>query len=181
MRKIRMYVAALVVGGLTLSSCIGSFGLWNNLRNWNAGVGNKFANEIVFLAFHIIPVYPVAYLADILVLNSVEFWSGENPVTAQLGIKEVKGKDGHDYLIATREDGYTISRKGEEGKELSLVYEKETQTWNVREGEKLVPLFRSNGNGTYTVHRPNAKPLTVTADEIGKVALRKGFYDAGVQ
>lgn len=50
MRKIRMYVAALVVGGLTLSSCIGSFGLWNNLRNWNAGVGNKFANEIVFLA-----------------------------------------------------------------------------------------------------------------------------------
>mgnify|MGYP000051424745 FL=1 len=73
-------ICAILSGSLLFSSCIGSFGLWNGLKDWNQGVGTKFVNEIVFLAFNIIPVYGVAYLADILVLNSIEFWSGSNPV-----------------------------------------------------------------------------------------------------
>ena len=85
-----MAVCAILSGSLLFSSCIGSFGLWNNLKSWNQGIGNKFVNEIVFLAFHIVPVYEVAYLADILVLNSIEFWSGSNPVAEVGTIKTVR-------------------------------------------------------------------------------------------
>ena len=48
--KLRI-VTALVGGSLLFSSCIGSFGLWSNLKDWNQGIGNKFVNEVVFLAF----------------------------------------------------------------------------------------------------------------------------------
>ena len=65
---------------MMLSSCVGRFSLTSNLLNWNRQVGNKFVNELVFFAFWILPVYEVSALADVLVLNSIEFWSGSNPV-----------------------------------------------------------------------------------------------------
>ena len=70
-------VAVVLSGSLLFSSCVGSFSLFNRLSSWNQSVGNKFVNELVFLAFNIVPVYGVAYLADALVINSIEFWSIE--------------------------------------------------------------------------------------------------------
>ena len=82
MKKGKLTLVAVVLSGsLLFSSCVGSFGLFNRLSSWNQSVGNKFVNELVFLAFNIIPVYGVAYLADALVINSIEFWSGSNPVS----------------------------------------------------------------------------------------------------
>ena len=77
MKRNKMFlVAAVLSGSLLFSSCVGSFGLFNRLTTWNQSLGNKFVNELVFLAFNIVPVYGVAYLADALVINSIEFWSG---------------------------------------------------------------------------------------------------------
>ena len=106
-------LCTILSGSLLFSSCIGSFGLWNTLKNWNENTGNKFVNEIVFLAFHIIPVYEFAYLADIIVLNSIEFWTGSNPVAEVGNVKTIKGENG-EYLVQTNENGYTIIKKGEE-------------------------------------------------------------------
>ena len=72
-------VAVVLSGSLLFSSCVGSFGLFNRLSSWNQSVGNKFVNELVFLAFNIVPVYGVAYLADALVINSIEFWPAIKP------------------------------------------------------------------------------------------------------
>ena len=91
MRKFKISVACLILSSsIICSSCIGSFGLWSSLKDWNNSIGNKFVNEIVFLAFHIVPVYEVAYLADIIVLNSIEFWSGANPLADNVGSVKVK-------------------------------------------------------------------------------------------
>ena len=112
MKKSKTFlVCATLSGSVLFSSCIGSFGLWNSLKDWNQGVSNKFVNELIFLAFHIVPVYEIAYLADVLVLNSIEFWSGSNP-TASIGeVKTVQGENG-EYLVKTNENGYTITKKG---------------------------------------------------------------------
>ena len=53
--KLNMVVAIALCVSLGLSSCIGSFKLTNKVLGWNEGVGNKFVNELVFIAFHIIP------------------------------------------------------------------------------------------------------------------------------
>ena len=82
MKKSNLNLAATVMicGAFLFSSCIGSFGLHSKLVNWNQSIGTKFVNELVYLACNIIPVYPVCYLADALVINSIEFWSGSNPM-----------------------------------------------------------------------------------------------------
>ena len=154
---------AALSGSLMFSSCIGSFGLWNGLKGWNEGIGNKFVNEVVFLAFHIVPVYEVAYLADILVLNSIEFWSGSNPV-AEVGTeKVVKGEKG-EYLVRTNADGYTIIKKGEENKPLNLVYNKEKHSWNaVAEGQTF-ELVVMNEDGTVSYKQADGTYKTVSAD-----------------
>ena len=106
MKKSKTFlVCAMLSGSVLFSSCIGSFGLWNSLKDWNQGVSNKFVNELIFLAFHIVPVYEIAYLADALVLNSIEFWSGSNP-TASIG--EVKNSARRKWRILGKKPMKTV-------------------------------------------------------------------------
>lgn len=73
----------LMLGGassVVLSGCFGSFSATRKLWGWNDDVGDKWVNWLVFLGLSILPVYQLFVLADVLVLNSVEFWTGSNPV-----------------------------------------------------------------------------------------------------
>lgn len=103
-----MSVALVLVlaGSMMFSSCIGSFQLTNKVLAWNKQVGSKFVNELVFFAFWILPVYEISSIADLLVLNSIEFWSGRSPLSA-----ETKVIDGKDARYEVRRDlaGYTIT------------------------------------------------------------------------
>lgn len=74
-------LAAVLATGLLGASCLGPNKAFNKLNDWNQKVTeNKWANEAVFLVLNIIPVYGFAYLADIVVFNSIEFWGGKNPM-----------------------------------------------------------------------------------------------------
>ena len=126
--KLNMVVAIALCVSLGLSSCIGSFKLTNKVLGWNEGVGNKFVNELVFIAFHIIPVYELTVVADILVLNSIEFWSGENLVSQST--KEVKGENGDTYLVTTDENGYTITNQ-KDNTTIGFVFDSNDNYWSV--------------------------------------------------
>ena len=166
MKKSKTFlVCAMLSGSVLFSSCIGSFGLWNSLKDWNQGVSNKFVNELIFLAFHIVPVYEIAYLADALVLNSIEFWSGSNP-TASIG--EVKNGE---YLVKTNENGYTITKKGED-KSVDLVYNKENNTWNAVADGQSFELVKMNEDGTAVLSLQNGTSMTVTPDAQGIATAR---------
>lgn len=117
---------------LPLQSCIGSFSLTNKVLSWNNQVGSKFVNELVFFAFWILPVYEVTALADLLVLNSIEFWSGNNPVEASTKVVDT---DQGRYYIACDGKGYTVTAPN--GDVMRLDFESDTQTWSVAtpEGE----------------------------------------------
>ncbi len=136
MKKNTIVVSALL--GLTallpLQSCIGSFALTNKVINWNNQVGSKFINELVFFAFWIIPVYEVTSLADLIVLNSIEFWSGNNPVEAYT--KTVDTEQGK-YYIACDQSGYHITLP--DGNTIQLKFEEESSTWSAitSEGESF--------------------------------------------
>lgn len=162
-------VAYLLSGTILFSSCIGSFGLFNRLLSWNQTVGSKFVNELVFVALCIVPVYGVAYLADLLVVNSIEFWSGSNPMANVGDVKKVKGENG-DYLVETTENGYSIS-KGEE--EMELVFNKETNTWSVICEEVTTDLIKINDNGTADLFMPTGDTMNVTMDAQGLTAARQ--------
>ena len=160
-------VAVVLSGSLLFSSCVGSFGLFNRLSSWNQSVGNKFVNELVFLAFNIVPVYGVAYLADALVINSIEFWSGSNPMANVGDVKKVKGENGN-YMV----NGYSITKEGETAS-MDLIYNKEANTWNVVANGESAELVKMNNDGTADLFLPNGEKMNVTLDAQGMLAARQ--------
>ena len=173
MKKFNLKLAAtvMVCGAFLFSSCIGSFGLHSKLLSWNEGIGNKFVNELVYLAFNIIPVYGICYLADALVINSIEFWSGTNPMANVGDVKKVKGENG-DYLVKTLENGYSITKGGEDSA-MELIYNKEANTWNVVADGVSTELLKMNNDGTAEMNLPNGDKMNVTLDAQGMMAARQ--------
>lgn len=172
MKKINLKMAATVMicGSFLFSSCIGSFGLHSKLVSWNQSIGTKFVNELVYLACNIIPVYPVCYLADALVINSIEFWSGSNPLASVGDVKKVKGENSN-YLVETLENGYSITKEGETTS-MELVYNKELNTWNVVADGVSTELLQLNDNGTAQLNLPNGEEMTVSLDAQGVANAR---------
>ena len=105
-----------------------------------------------------------------LVLNSIEFWSGSNP-TASIGeVKTVQGENG-EYLVKTNENGYTITKKGED-KSVDLVYNKENNTWNAVADGQSFELVKMNEDGTAVLSLQNGTSMTVTPDAQGIATAR---------
>ncbi len=74
-------IAGVATLALFAGSCLGPNRAFNGLHDWNRNMSdNRWANEVVFLAFNIIPVYGVAYLLDIVIFNSIEWWGGDSPM-----------------------------------------------------------------------------------------------------
>ena len=73
-------VVGLVALALLTSGCYGPFNLTRRLYQWNSQVGDKWEKELVFLLLVVLPVYELTTLGDAVVFNSMEFWTGNNPV-----------------------------------------------------------------------------------------------------
>jgi len=71
-----------LVAVLCLSGCYGPFHLTRKLHQWNGQVGDRWVNEFMFLLLAWVPVYGLTVLGDAVVFNSIEFWTGENPITS---------------------------------------------------------------------------------------------------
>lgn len=164
-------ICALLCGSLMLSSCIGSFGLFSKVREWNEGVtDSKFVNELLYLAMWIVPVYELSMLADGIVFNTIEFWSGNNPIANAGDVKEIQGEN-EKFLVKTNVDGYTITN--EAGQELNLKFDEEAQSWNVMNGDEAIELITINTDGTVNMNMQNGTYMQVTLDAAGMMAARQ--------
>jgi hypothetical protein len=76
-RKSWAWMALLLV---VLNGCYGPFNLTRRLYQWNGQVGTKWEREFLFILLAWAPVYSLTMLADGIVFNSMEFWTGNNPV-----------------------------------------------------------------------------------------------------
>lgn len=135
MKKTYLTVALVLTLGISMlsSSCIGKFALTSKVMAWNKQVGSKFINEVVFFAFWLLPVYEVTALADMIVINSIEFWSGNNPVLASERV--IEGESGR-YLVKCDGKGYDIISEND-GSVVRLDFDADTQTWSVvNDGEQ---------------------------------------------
>ena len=169
-KKSFISVTCLVISGAIMTSCVGSFKLFNKLAAWNKqATGNKFLNELIFII--ISPAYVVCGVADVLVLNTREFWSGSNPVRADIGkTRNVKGADGNMYAVKTLEDGYEITAPG--GEVSYFRYDKKTDTWSVEGNGVSKELFKFNGDGSIHAYLPGGGEMDVNADGAGLYLLR---------
>lgn len=140
-RKITALFLALFMG-FSMMSCYGPFVLTKKIYRWNGSLGNKFVNSIVFWALLIVPVYGVVGLVDFAILNTVQFWTGSNPLAMKEGQSEtqyVKKGDKTYKMTATKDrmDIVVTNEKGQKVRELVLTFDRSTNQWFKEEnGEK---------------------------------------------
>ena len=135
----------------------------NNIKDWNEGLGNKFVNELVFIALHIVPVYEIAMLVDGVVLNSIEFWTGNNLVAEPGETKIVKNSQGQDVQVTALENGYTISN-GDTA--MNLLFNAENQVWSAEYNNQVTDLVKLNGDNTAQLY-VDGDIVNVTLDAQG--------------
>ncbi len=115
MKKAMFLAMTAIVAVTMMTGCIGGkngFALTKKIYDWNCSFDQeKWINELVFLGLNIIPVYGVScVLIDGLVCNSIDFWTGENPIAATSGTDI----EGNYYAIVPNADGTaTLTYKGE--------------------------------------------------------------------
>lgn len=100
----RFVLAGLLLSTTLISNtaCFASFPLTRKLYAFNKGVGDKWVQEVFFLAANIVPVYSIVGFIDVVILNSMEFWTGKPALTSS--IPETKTKvvaQGDTKLIQT--------------------------------------------------------------------------------
>lgn len=160
-----------MAGALLYSSCIGSFSLFNSYAKWQCNMTNsKFVNAIV--GFVLMPIVgSVTMFIDWVVLNTIEFWSGTNPMQANIGkTQQVLGGDGRYYAVTTTKNGYEV--KAPSGEVSYFTYDKKTDAWTLTQNGETRELFRFNQDGTITTVVANGEQLTVTPDEAGLWKVR---------
>jgi hypothetical protein len=103
-------MAALLVS--TSSGCIGQMALAGKVGKFNLEVAeNKWPRWGVFVLLYVIPVYPIAGAIDLIVINSIEFHTGTNPITDKPRIakagetREEIAADGTRIVSTLRGDG----------------------------------------------------------------------------
>lgn len=101
-----------VTVGLSSTACIGRMALAGKVMEFNLQAAqDRFARWIIFLILYIVPVYPFAGALDLIIFNSLEFWTGTNPISGEerlaLGgaVKRVVAEDGSSAVSRLRPDG----------------------------------------------------------------------------
>ena len=168
-RNFTVAVVLTLASSLTMTSCIGSFSLFNSVLKWNQHVDNKFVNELVFIAFWILPVYEVAALADLVVINSIEFWSGSNPVAC--GRTVIEGQDGR-YLVDCDGKGYTITSEND-GSVVRLDFDDNDRSWSATINDVTYPLMTFVDDNHVRMATPDGSSTIVELSQYGVTAYQQ--------
>ena len=159
---------------IMFSSCIGSFQLTSKLKNFNDGIGSKWVNELVFVAFCIVPVYELSALADVLVLNSIEFWSGKKALADAGETKIIKNSKGQDIEVKTLENGYALN---DGTNTMNLVFDEKEQIWSAEYEDQVMNLIRLVDENNAQLFLKNGEVMDITLNADGIEAARLHMYD----
>jgi hypothetical protein len=101
-------MAPFVFGG-----CYGHFPLTKAIYRLNGDISDKaIVQQVTFWVFVIVPVYGIGMLADAIVFNLVEFWTGEQ----LLSVGPTTDSNGNTVCLTPSSDGQaavlTVSRDG---------------------------------------------------------------------
>jgi hypothetical protein len=122
LRNIRGGVIPIMLAAMLpvlMSGCYGAFPLTNKIYEFNGDISrHKLIQTVTFWVFLIIPVYEIGMLADAIVFNLVEFWTGEQllsvgPTTDSNGntVCLTPSADGRQAVLTVSRDGRVLARE----------------------------------------------------------------------
>lgn len=162
-----------------LSGCYGSFPLTNAVYKINGNVtDNTIIHSIVMIILVIIPVYGISMIVDGIVLNSIEFWSGDKMDFSKTYIDNngnevalIKGETENEAILQIRSEGKLIMER--------TYLRNEDGTTSILDMERqLVGTVEPQPNGEFVITEVGAEaPTVLTAQQINELktsALAKG-------
>jgi Domain of unknown function (DUF3332) len=145
-KRLRSGVAALVIAGLlplSTAGCFGNFALTRKVYQYNRDASHdKWVRWLVFLVLNVVPVYTFATMVDAFFANSIEFWTGDNPITMAPGTERVvHGPNGEVARLIVRGPrllDVDLADSSGRTRSLTVVRESETLAAYDREGRFLM-------------------------------------------
>lgn len=142
MKRIISAVLAMAVAMVSLQGCYGKMALTKKVYRLNGEVSDKYLRSLVTWIFVLAPVYTASVLADFILFNTIEFWSGNNPIAS--GEKSFQyTENGESYRINARKSGdrviYRISHyKGD------TYLDTLTINWDISSGDSYATLHQGS-------------------------------------
>lgn len=92
---IKKAIAGLLLAS-SLTGCMGHNALTAKALKFNLSTAEgRWGREGLFVGMMIIPVYPIFKLLDLLLFNSIEFWTGSNPLNGRSALVDIPKSDLH--------------------------------------------------------------------------------------
>jgi len=86
------------------AGCYASFSAFHSVEKWNGKAAeSRVATSAIHMALWILPVYELVLLGDVLIFNTVEYWSGK---------KVFGGGGGEETAMRALETGYARLERG---------------------------------------------------------------------
>ncbi|MFP2931805.1 DUF3332 domain-containing protein [Pyxidicoccus sp. 3LG] len=186
MKRPSPWLAVLCAGFISIhaSGCFGQFKLTQAIWNFNKNIsGNKFVQWLMFLVLVIVPVYGIGALVDALVINSIEFWTGSNPVSSADGVDtntRIVQLTPTDTLKMSRDASGVMRLELErEGQEPMVRYFEPLENGMVVRDDAGAMLIQAQEADDGAIAVTDAAGTTLTVHAREAVALARRVYEEG--
>ncbi len=150
---------------VSMFGCYGNFALTRKVYDWNGSVsGDKYVNNLVFWLLNFIPIYYAAGAVDMIVLNTIEFWTGSNPMAMEAGAEKIQyaNIDGSEFKLRMTNDTLSIEQifGANKGQIVEIKYDAANQSWYLQQETGAVKIAKMLGNQMNLIY-PTGNTLTV--------------------
>ncbi|MEN6445677.1 MAG: DUF3332 domain-containing protein [Candidatus Cloacimonas sp.] len=153
MKKITRLVSIALLAifiAVGIFGCYGNMSLTKKVYQFNGSVGDKYVQSIVNWAFWACQVYEIAMVLDVFVFNTIEFWTGNNPITLNEGeqmIKYAEGPNGKLKIDITK-NRIEISQPENSSAQdnIVLVYDPASSSWTMNNNGNSKKIASMEGN-----------------------------------
>jgi len=149
MKSLKKSIAILLIAIMASMSfgCYGKYAALNKYNDLMKSFG--FIGGILHF-FPLLFVLPIVVFVDAVILNSIEFWTGSNPLAMKAGEREVQivNKDGVNHEIVATKNRFDVTvLDGENaGKHASLIFNDNTLIWSVENGTEKMEIAQIDSN-----------------------------------
>lgn len=172
MKKFTIYLFLIAL----LAGCTGTFQLTRKVYDFQTSSKDQWVDEVIFLAFVIVPVYGASTLIDAVVFNSIEFWTGENPMTASTrGPQNAIARNDRDTLgmkYDPRSQNIEVASPADPSKTFILSKTDNGVTAGSKDGEVLFTSVRDASGGITIYDGDNEKVAGFSPEEVQKAHNR---------
>lgn len=150
--KSKAVTAFISLAVISMMGCYGSFSLTKKVHEFNGSIAGTEINSLIMIVAS--PVYSLAATADVLIFNTLEYWTGSSPVALEEDAAEEKviSLDGEMYRLKATKNKISAERLTGDNREVALIFQEEDQSWLMQTPEKTTRIARVKGDQLEVIH-----------------------------